>query len=261
MLQHFGTKSLKGFGVENLKNGTIAAGVILHYLKETHHEKIAHISKISRIEEDNYVWLDKFTIRNLELISSPNENAITLLNIFDNTVSPMGSRLIRRWITLPLKNRKPVEDRFEIVDYFINNFDKTDILRKNIKSTGDLERLISKVAIGKIGPREVLKIKEALSAVKLIKSDYLNADNDSVKKLAETLNELPLIHSQIEKTINPEPPALVIKGNVIAQGVSKELDDLRQLAFSGKDYLVKIQQREIQNTGITSLKIGYNVRS
>ncbi|OQX75530.1 MAG: DNA mismatch repair protein MutS [Bacteroidetes bacterium 4484_249] len=258
LLQHFGTKSLKGFGVENLKNGTIAAGVILHYLKETHHEKIAHISKISRIEEDNYVWLDKFTIRNLELISSPNENAITLLNIFDNTVSPMGSRLIRRWITLPLKNRKPVEDRFEIVDYFINNFDKTDILRKNIKSTGDLERLISKVAIGKIGPREVLKIKEALSAVKLIKSDYLNADNDSVKKLAETLNELPLIHSQIEKTINPEPPALVIKGNVIAQGVSKELDDLRQLAFSGKDYLVKIQQREIQNTGITSLKIGYN---
>ncbi len=258
LLNHFGTTSLKGFGVENITSGTIAAGVILHYLKETHHEKISHISKISRIEEDNYVWLDKFTIRNLELISSPNENAVTLLDIIDNTVSPMGSRLLKRWIVLPLKNKKPIEERFEIVEYFVKNYNNIEPLQKNIKSTGDLERLISKVAIGKINPREVLKIKEALVAVEHIKNDYLNAENESLKKLAEKLNHLPIIREQINKTLKSDPPALINKGNAIAQNVSKELDELRQIAYSGKDYLIQIQQREIKNTGIPSLKIGYN---
>jgi len=258
LLNHFGTTSLKGFGVENITSGTIAAGVILHYLKETHHEKISHISKISRIEEDNYVWLDKFTIRNLELISSPNENAVTLLDIIDNTVSPMGSRLLKRWIVLPLKNKKPIEERFEIVEYFVKNYNNIEPLQKNIKSTGDLERLISKVAIGKINPREVLKIKEALIAVERIKNDYLNAENESLKKLAEKLNHLPIIREQINKTLKSDPSALINKGNVIAQNVSKELDELRQIAYSGKDYLIQIQQREIKNTGIPSLKIGYN---
>ncbi len=258
LLNHFGTTSLKGFGVENITSGTIAAGVILHYLKETHHEKISHISKISRIEEDNYVWLDKFTIRNLELISSPNENAVTLLDIIDNTVSPMGSRLLKRWIVLPLKNKKPIEERFEIVEYFVKNYNNIEPLQKNIKSTGDLERLISKVAIGKINPREVLKIKEALIAVERIKNDYLNAENESLKKLAEKLNHLPIIREQINKTLKSDPPALINKGNAIAQNVSKELDELRQIAYSGKDYLIQIQQREIKNTGIPSLKIGYN---
>ncbi|MCD4789305.1 MAG: DNA mismatch repair protein MutS [Bacteroidales bacterium] len=258
LLNHFGTTSLKGFGVENITSGTIAAGVILHYLKETHHEKISHISKISRIEEDNYVWLDKFTIRNLELISSPNENAVTLLDIIDNTVSPMGSRLLKRWIVLPLKNKKPIEERFEIVEYFVKNYNNIEPLQKNIKSTGDLERLISKVAIGKINPREVLKIKEALISVERIKNDYLNAENESLKKLAEKLNHLPIIREQINKTLKSDPSALINKGNVIAQNVSKELDELRQIAYSGKDYLIQIQQREIKNTGIPSLKIGYN---
>ncbi|MEZ5196118.1 MAG: DNA mismatch repair protein MutS [Bacteroidales bacterium] len=258
LLNHFGTKSLKGFGVESIPMGTIAAGVILHYLKETHHEKAGHISKISRIEEDNYVWLDKFTIRNLELITSANENAITLLSILDNTVSPMGSRLIRRWITLPLKNKRPIEERYEIVEFFLKNHEKIDPLQKNIKSTGDLERLVSKVAIGKINPRELLKIKEALSAVEEIKLEYEKADQPSIKKLVNNLNPLQLLQEQIQKSINPESPALVNKGNVIAAGISQDLDDLRELAYSGKDYLVKIQQREIQNTGISSLKIGYN---
>jgi len=258
LLSHFGTTSLKGFGVENITSGTIAAGVILHYLKETHHEKISHISQISRIEEDNYVWLDKFTIRNLELISSPNENAVTLLDIIDNTVSPMGSRLLKRWIVLPLKNKKPIEERFEIVEYFVKNYNNIEPLQKNIKSTGDLERLISKVAIGKINPREVLKIKEALISVERIKNDYLNAENESLKKLAEKLNHLPIIREQINKTLKSDPPALINKGNVIAQNVSKELDELRQIAYSGKDYLIQIQQREVKNTGIPSLKIGYN---
>lgn len=258
LLKHFGVKSLKGFGVEHLSLGTIAAGVILHYLKETHHNKVTHISSLSRIEEDKYVWLDKFTVRNLELVFSLNENAVTLLDVIDSTISPMGSRLLKRWIALPLKDKKPIEDRYKIVEYFIKNEDGISELQKLIKSTGDLERLISKVAIGKIGPREVLKIKDALSAINEIKEHNIIRGVKVLKNVVDKLNPLNSVYDQIGKTIKDEVPALINKGNVIQNGVSVELDEYREIAFSGKDYLVKIQQREVENTGITSLKIGYN---
>jgi DNA mismatch repair protein MutS len=258
LLKHFKTASLKGFGIEGFPLGTIAAGVILHYLYETHHDRLSHITTISRIEEENHVWLDRFTIRNLELIASPNENAVTLFNVLDNTVSPMGSRLLRRWIVLPLKNKKPIEERFEIVGYFYNHEDQTRQFQMLIKNIGDLERLISKVSVGKITPREVLKIKESLDSIKKIKDLYSKTGNLSVDKLIEKLNALPLIADQISRTLNPDPPSLVNKGNVIASGISKELDELRTIAYSGKDFLVQIQQREIASTGIPSLKIGYN---
>ena len=258
LLSHFGTASLKGFGVENITYGVIAAGVVLHYLTETHHDKIGHISKISRIEEDRYVWLDRFTIRNLELLYSPNEGAVTLIDVIDNTVSPMGSRLLKRWITLPLKDKKPIEERFKVVEFFVKNQELIEPLQKLIKSTGDLERLISKVAIGRINPREVLQVREALKSVEQIRKEYEKSDNESVRRLVEQLNPCLSIHHQIERTLKEDAPVAVNKGNVIAEGFSKELDDLRNLAFSGKDYLVQIQQREIERTGITSLKIGYN---
>ncbi|MCB0806380.1 MAG: DNA mismatch repair protein MutS [Bacteroidales bacterium] len=258
LINHFGTTSLKGFGVENLPLGTIAAGVILHYLKETHHEKSNHISKISRIEEDNYVWLDKFTIHNLELVFSANEKAVTLLDTLDQTVTPMGSRLLRRWIVLPLKNKKPIEERLETVEFFINNDEIAGQTRSAIKTIGDLERLISKVAIGKVNPREVVKIKESLQQTKDVKDILLQPNSESLTKLIEQINLLPAITKQIENTLNSDPPALVNKGNVIAPGISEELDELRNIVHSGKDFLVNIQQREIERTGISSLKIGYN---
>ncbi len=258
LLKQFGTTSLKGFGVEKFTQATIAAGVILHYLMETHHNKLDHISKISRIEEENYVWLDKFTIRNLELISSVNENAVTLIDILDKTTTPIGSRLLKRWIILPLKNKTLLEERFEIVDYFIKNNDKLENLKNDLKIIGDLERLISKVAVGKINPREVIKIKDSLSSISQIKDRFSKTEIIALNKLIEKLNPLPVISKQIEQTLNSDPPALVIKGNAIASGISAELDELRQIAHSGKDYLIQIQQREIKNTGIPSLKIGYN---
>ncbi|MBN2174894.1 MAG: DNA mismatch repair protein MutS, partial [Bacteroidales bacterium] len=258
LLKHFGTSSLKGFGVENFTNGTIAAGVTLHYLKETHHENIQHISKISRIEEDNYVWLDKFTIRNLELISSPNENATTLLDIIDLTVSPMGSRLLKRWITLPLKNKVTIQNRLNIVEHFISIHETLAQLQDLLKSTGDLERLISKVAIGKINPRETLKIKDALIAIDELKKILSNTGSEPIKMLAENLNPLHALNNLISKTLKNDGPAVINKGGVIAEGVSIELDELRKIMLSGKDYLIQIQQREIKNTGIPSLKIGYN---
>jgi DNA mismatch repair protein MutS len=258
LLKHFKTSSLKGFGIEEFQQGTIAAGVILHYLNETHHERIGHISTISRIEEENYVWLDRFTIRNLELVSSANERAVTLIDVLDNTISPMGSRLLKRWLVLPLKNKQPIEERYEIVDFFIGNFEQIGILQQHLKVIGDLERLISKVSVGKVNPREVLKIEESLNSVQKIKSAFTNSGNVAVDKMIEKLNPLPVIAQQIHKTINPEPPSLINKGNVIASGVSEELDELRKIAYSGKDYLIQIQQREITNTGIPSLKIGYN---
>ena len=258
LLNHFGTKSLKGFGIEDLDNGIIAAGAALHYLAETHHDKVQHISKISRIEEDKYVWLDRFTIRNLELLDSINQGATTLIDIIDSTISPMGSRLMKRWMVLPLKEKNLIDERLNIVEYMLKDTDFIDLLYKNIKIIGDLERLISKVAIGKINPREIVQIKRALNAIEPIKIACKASKNKSLKKIAEQLNPCNLISERIEKEINSDPPALVNKGNVIADGVSNELDDLRKLAFSGKDYLVQIQQREIKNTGITSLKIGYN---
>ena len=258
LLKQFGTTSLKGFGVEIFAQATIAAGVILHYLSETHHNKLDHISKISRIEEENYVWLDKFTIRNLELISTVNENATTLIDILDKTITPIGSRLLKRWIVLPLKNKTLLQERFEIVDYFINNSTKIENLKKELKVIGDLERLISKVAVGKINPREAIKIKESLSSIYWIKDKFSKTNILALNKLIEKLNPLPIVSEKIEKTLYPDPPTLVIKGNVIASGISEELDELRKIAHSGKDFLIQIQQREIENTGISSLKIGYN---
>jgi DNA mismatch repair protein MutS len=258
LLNHFGTASLKGFGVENLPLGTIAAGVVLHYLKETHHDKLNHISKISRVEEENHVWLDKFTVHNLELIYSPNDKAVTLLDVLDKTVSPMGSRLLRRWIVLPLKNKLPINERLDVVDFFLKNQQDANELRQAIKVIGDLERLISKVAIGKINPREVNKIKESLVVIGKIKEAYRTVTNISLKKIIDQINHLPTITDQIGRTLNPDPPAAIQKGNVVMGGVSAELDDLREMAHSGKDYLIGIQQREVKNTGIPSLKIGFN---
>jgi DNA mismatch repair protein MutS len=258
LLKHFGTVSLKGFGVENIESGIVAAGAALHYLAETQHDKIQHICKLSRIEEDRYVWLDKFTIRNLELLHSPNENAATLIEVVDHTISPMGSRLLKRWMLLPLKDRQPIDERLDTVDYIIKNKKIVDVLNQNITLIGDLERLISKVAIGKVSPREIVQLKRGLNAIEPIKTACENATIASLKKIAEQLNSCQLISQRIEKEMNAEPPALVSKGNVIAKGVSAELDELRKLAYSGKDYLVQIQQREVERTGISSLKIGYN---
>ncbi len=258
LLKHFGTTSLKGFGIHNLDNGIIAAGSALHYLAETYHDKIKHICKISRIEEQRYVWLDKFTIRNLELIHSFNENAFTLLDVIDYTVSPMGARMLKKWIVLPLKNKQLIEERHNIVEYFLNHNDFAKIIRKNIKSAGDLERLISKVAIGKVNPREILQIKRALFAIEPIKIACEKSNNNALKKIAEQLNCCKLIRERIEKEINNEPPLLVNKGNVIAKGVSSKLDELRNIAYSGKEYLLQMQKREVKKTGISSLKISYN---
>ena len=256
--KHFKTTSLKGFGIEKLDSGIIAAGVALHYLAETRHDKVGHICKISRIEEERYVWLDKFTIRNLELLFSPNENATTLLDVIDNTISPMGARLLRKWIVLPLKEKQLINERLETVDFILNSDPFREILHTNIKAIGDLERLISKVAVARISPREVIQLKRALDAVVPVKKGCEEAPNPSLNRIGEQLNCCTLISEKIGNEINPEPPALVNKGNVIAKGVSKELDELRNLSFEGKDYLVQIQQREVERTGISSLKIGYN---
>lgn len=258
LLKHFKTTSLKGFGIEEFINGKVAAGVILHYLNETHHDQLNHISSISRMEEENYVWLDRFTIRNLELVSSPNEKAVTLIHVLDKTISPMGSRLLKRWLVLPLKNRQPIEERYEIVEFFLKNFEIIGKLQQHLKVIGDLERLISKVSVRKINPREVLKIEESLNAVLEIKNSFSKSGSVAVDKLIEKLNPLPVISAQIHRTIKTDPSVTINKGNVIASGVSEELDELRKIAYSGKDYLIQIQQREISNTGIPSLKIGYN---
>jgi DNA mismatch repair protein MutS len=258
LLKHFGTKSLKGFGVENMEQAIIAAGSALHYLSETQHNKVQHICKLSRIEEDHYMWLDRFTIRNLELLQTPHENAKTLNEVLDQTVSPMASRLLRRWIVLPLKNRQPIEERLDVVEFFARKPDLIDLFRKEFNEIGDLERLISKVAVGKVNPREMIHLKRAIDAIERLKEMCLTADSPGLKKAGELLTHLALVSERIEKEINPDPPALAIKGNIIREGVSEELDELRSLAFSGKDFLVKIQQREQERTGINSLKIGFN---
>jgi len=258
LTRHFSTTSLKGFGVENLQAGIIAAGSILHYLADTHHDKVGHISKVSRIEEENHVWLDRFTIRNLELVQSPHENALTLLDILDHSITPMGSRTLRKWIMLPLKNRHPIEERLDAVGYFISEKAKADECRSQLKLTGDIERLISKVAVGRINPREMLQIARALHSIENIKDSLKHSTLDSLKKIADQLNPCLLIREQIEKEISQDPPVAIHKGMVIAAGISDELDELRQIAYSGKDYLARIQQEEILRTGISSLKIGFN---
>jgi DNA mismatch repair protein MutS len=258
LIRHFQTTSLKGFGIDQMPNAVIAAGAALHYLAETHHDKVDHISAVSRIEEDKYVWLDKFTIRNLELLYSPNEGARTLIDVLDQTLTPMGSRLLKRWIALPLKNKEPLLERYEIVDYLIQEQELPVLLTEQFKQINDLERLISKVAVARINPRELVQIKRALYAIETVKLSCEKTSNKAMNKYAEQLNPCLLIRNRLENEINEDSPALIVKGNVINAGVSEELDHLRNLAFSGKDYLKSIQKRETERTGISSLKIGYN---
>ena len=258
LLKHFETKNLKGFGVQHLKLGIIAAGAILHYLDITQHTHIQHITSLSRIEEDRYVRLDKFTVRSLELVSTMNEDGKSLLNIIDKTISPMGSRMLRRWILFPLKDVKPIHERLDVVDYFFRNPEIKDLLDSQLEQIGDLERIISKVAVGRVSPREVVQLKVALSALEPAKEACMNSGEPTLCRIGEQINLCQLIRDRIEKEINNDPPSLINKGGVIANGVNPELDELRSIAYSGKDYLLQVQQREIERTGIPSLKIAFN---
>lgn len=258
LIKHFQTASLKGFGVENLPAGIIAAGAALHYLYETHHHKIQHINKINRIEEELYVWLDRFTIRNLELVDSSNENAMTLLQILEKTKTPMGSRMLRKWIMLPLKEKVLIEERLLIVKYFIENEETAEEIGQIIKHIGDLERLVAKIATGRINPREVLQLSKALRAVEQLKNVLEKSGYPALEKIAEQLNPCPIISKRIEKELQEEPPVAIHKGGTFRTGVDDELDQLLSLSINSKQILSDIQQRESLNTGIPSLKIGYN---
>ncbi|WP_294633695.1 DNA mismatch repair protein MutS [uncultured Bacteroides sp.] len=258
LLKHFETKNLKGFGVEHLKNGIIASGAILQYLILTQHTQIGHITSLARIEEDKYVRLDKFTVRSLELMGSMNDGGSSLLNVIDKTISPMGARLLKRWLVFPLKEVQPINERLNVVEYFFRQPDFKELIEEQLHLIGDLERIISKVAVGRVSPREVVALKVALQAIEPIKKACLEADNASLNRIGERLNVCQDIRDRIAKEINNDPPLLVNKGGVIRSGVSNELDELRQIAYSGKDYLLQIQQRESELTEIPSLKIGYN---
>ncbi|BBE18940.1 DNA mismatch repair protein MutS [Aquipluma nitroreducens] len=258
LMRHFETKSLKGFGVHELNYGIIASGAILHYLDLTQHHQTKHIVNLSRIEEDKYVWLDRFTIRNLELFNSINEGAKTLVQVIDKTISPMGARLLKRWIALPLKEIAAINNRQNVVEYLVKDESLKENLEEHIRQVGDLERIISKVAVIRINPREVVQLKHALQAIAPIKEICAQTDSPNLQRFAEQLNPCESIRTRIEKEIHPDPPALVNKGHVIASGVSPELDELRELAFSGKDYLARLQEREAERTGISSLKISFN---
>ena len=258
LLKHFETKNLKGFGVEHLKNGIIASGAILQYLDMTQHYQIGHITSLSRIEEDRYVRLDKFTVRSLELLGSMNDGGTSLLDVIDKTISPMGARLLKRWVVFPLKDEKPINKRLDVVEYFFREPDFKEFIEEKMHLIGDLERIVSKAAVGRISPREVVQLKVALQAIEPIRNACLNADNDSLRRIGEQLNLCLNIREKIAKEIKNDPPLLVNKGGVIADGVSEELDELRRIAFSGKDYLLQLQQRESDQTGIPSLKIAYN---
>ena len=258
LLKHFETKNLKGFGVEHLKNGIIASGAILQYLEMTQHTQIGHITALARIEEDKYVRLDKFTARSLELIGSMNDGGSSLLSVIDKTISPMGARLLKRWMVFPLKDEKPINDRLNVVEYFFRQPDFKELIEEQLHLIGDLERIISKVAVGRVSPREVVQLKVALQAIEPIKEACMQADNASLNRIGEQLNLCLSIRDRIAKEINNDPPLLINKGGVIKDGVNTELDELRQIAYSGKDYLLKIQQRESELTGIPSLKIAYN---
>lgn len=256
--KHFQTNSLKGFGIEDFPLAICAAGAALHYLSDTQHDKVQHITSLSRIEEGKYVWLDRFTIRNLELIYSPNENARTLIDVLDKTISPMGARMLKRWVTLPLKELKPIQDRQAVVSELVNHADLKEKLTNHINEIGDLERLISKVATTRISPREVVQLRYALEAINPIKELCLASKNESLKLIGDRLNPCLVIAAKIAQQIQENPPVLIQKGNVIADGVNDELDDLRKILNSGKDALLEIQEREIENTGIPSLKISFN---
>jgi DNA mismatch repair protein MutS len=258
LFKHFEVNSLKGFGIEKMGLASMAAGVALHYLNETEHRNLQHISGMARLEEDRYMWLDRFTIRNLELVGSANENAITLVDILDHTLSPMGARMLRRWMTMPLKDRKPIEDRLAIVDYFIAQDELRELLATELKLIGDVERLISKIGLLKANPREVVQLKRALVAISQLKALCSKSDNAALHVLAEQLNPCTGIQERLERELQPDPPVLVIKGGVIAEGIDPELDRLRKIAFGGKGYLMELQKREAEATGIPSLKIAFN---
>ena len=258
LLKHFETKNLKGFGVEHLKNGIIASGAILQYLIMTQHTQIGHITSLARIEEDKYVRLDKFTVRSLELVGSMNDGGSSLLNVIDKTISPMGARLLKRWLVFPLKDVLPINERLNVVEYFFRQPDFKELIEEQLHLIGDLERIISKVAVGRVSPREVVALKVALQAIEPIKEACMEADNASLNRIDEQLNICKSIRDRIEKEINNDPPLLINKGGVMKSGVNAELDELRQIAYSGKDYLLQIQQRESELTEIPSLKIGYN---
>ncbi|EOR93161.1 DNA mismatch repair protein MutS [Arcticibacter svalbardensis MN12-7] len=258
LLKHFDVKSLKGFGIERLPVAIIAAGVALHYLNETEHRNLQHISSIARIEEDRFMWLDRFTIRNLELIDSPNENAVTLVDVLDQTSSPMGARMLRRWIVMPLKERKPIEERLNVVEFLIKQEELRGLLLQEISQIGDLERLISKVGMQRANPREVCQLKRALFALENIKISCDLSESEALKRIGEQINPCILIRDRIAKELQSEPPVLLSKGGVISEGVNEELDRLRKIAFGGKGYLIEIQKREAEITGIPSLKVAFN---
>ena len=258
LLKQFDTTSLKGFGVEDLSNANIAAGAILHYLDITHHEQIEHITKISRIEEEQYVWMDKFSLRNLELLRSPNPEAKTLYDILDWTQSPMGARLLKRWLTMPLKDTRQINKRLNIVEHLLNNPDLRDDLKNNIQKIGDLERVVSKIALGRINPRGIIQLKNALAALAPLKQQCVEYGEAGLSDIAEELDALEDVKARIEKEMNPDPPADIRKGGAIADNFSGELDELRHLAYSSKDYLAQLQQKESERTGIPSLKVSFN---
>lgn len=258
LLKQFETRNLKGFGVDNLAAGVVAAGAILHYLDLTHHQQTGHITQLARIEEDRYVWLDRFTVRNLELYSTVHEGGKTLVDVLDKTISPMGSRLLKRWVAFPLKDVKPINERLSVVEHLFRDQELKSLLHSQIALIGDLERIISKVAVGRISPREVVQLKIALKAIEPIKQSCAESGNETLMKIADQLNVCHVIADKIEREVQPDPPTMLNRGNVIRQGIDPDLDELRDLAFSGKEYLQKIQERESEATGIPSLKISFN---
>ena len=258
LLKHFETKNLKGFGVHTLKNGIIAAGSLLYYLDITQHKQISHITALSRIEEERYVRLDKFTVRSLELLNTMNEGGKSLLDVIDRTTSPMGARMLKRWIVFPLKDIRPINERLDVVEYFFKEPEIKEEIDQQLSLIGDMERLISKVAVGRISPREVVQLKVALSAIEPIRDICIRSGEPVLQSIGEQLNPCSLIRDRIEKEINPDAPTLVNRGGIICKGVNTELDELREMSYSGKDYLLHIQQREIERTGIPSLKISFN---
>ena len=258
LLHHFSVKNLKGFGVDHLHNGVIASGAILQYLEITQHTQIGHITSLARIEEEKYVRLDKFTVRSLELIYPMQDDGKSLCDVIDKTVSPMGARLLKRWVIFPLKDQKPINERLDIVEYFFREPEFRELIDDSFHRVGDLERIISKVAVGRVTPREVVALKTALQSLKPVKTACEHAQNDALKRVGEQMNVCEHLAARIEREIESDAPQLLNKGGVIRNGVNAELDELRSIAYSGKDYLLKIQQREIEQTGISSLKIGYN---
>lgn len=258
LLKHFGTHSLKGFGIENMPLGIVAAGAVLHYLKDTEHPNLQHITSIQRIDKDDHLWMDRFTIRNLELLGNSPDSGQTLQKVMDNTVSPMGARLMKRWIVLPLKDISLINERLNLVEYFIVETDRRNSIARHIKQCGDVERLVSKIPLKKINPREIKQIALGLQHISQIKNSCSNSSNDYLKRLADALNPCDDIAEKINREIVNDPPALANKGNIINSGIHPELDELRSIATGGKEYLLELQQKEIQSTGITSLKVGYN---